>query len=1173
MKPRVCCSVFWCVVACLAILCSATRACWYGENVENGSDIVMMELRYPYWPVSTYFACWNMNFVPHGGSFYGGVAGSVAPEKPELQDAFRPGTVWSFWPHPDYQGDVVRNVYMHPSVYAYQYIGEGASGSAGAKRAEWIARNRWYRMVARVWSPLTDADKQSFIGWWMKDVAGNTWRHMGTFRVPCQATGFNGNSGFLEDFGDGGRHERELHRRLGYYRLDGQWKKADTVTINVAKDTGTFDHYWTVRKLEDDTALSMQYTCNPKYGRNLEPGGEYKFTVNQPEQPPLDPIEVTDAAAKVCDGQLSVSWAIPPGAAPQLGHKVEVFDNPDFQGAPATVRESRTPHVKVIRLDSSIKQPHVRLTVTDIFDRQKTLAVPVQQETEPLEAIVESNVRPGLGYRYYESATAHPYGETHNWQSIPDFAGLDPKQSGIARGLDTSFRGGRPAGYAFEFAGYLQVPRDGIYTLVLKSCDGSRVKLDGQLVFNNDALHSATERRTAVALRQGLHRFECEYFKDHSGHNTLWLGWEGPGVELQEIPASAYYCDEAADIPTIELAADSSDNPVRLVPRIEDRGKSISKVEVFRDRLIWGEASQRPFAIENLLCQGANRLWARMTYGDRRTVDSRVLELTPGESDLAPWSLAVQGETGLPYGLCRKEGVLNFIGEGEYFLNRKAKGDFTLTCRVDSVLSSSEGADASCWMGLMAKDTDKQYVGYDFGLYHTAGFGVRGTPNDPDLGGDRMSSWKYPAEHPWLRLVRRGNVFTSHTSPDGQKWHKAAEWCKPMREELFVGLSARTIPYKSRSLFRGTASQLHLQADLPTEEKPTAAGPFDRNTPCITGLVQSRSEPKMICARTTHDGLLISTDGGATWRSSQVDQGLAVRSVAIHPADVNTLLCAVGGKRGSALLKSTDGGTTWQQVSQAIDFDGQGPTRFCGEIVGFDPDDPKVAIAAGETKGLFISRDTGDTWEPLGLEGERITCAVFQPLHKPGYLLVGTCADDELALLGSGKPASPASKGDQGRLYITRNHGQSWEPWFARPQFGITNVGFEKRDGNMFCLATTRGIYNTFDCGRTMYQVMEGIQRDTPYTAIAAHFMDFNSRYYVAPLGSKDTGQAFVSENWTQSWDSVAKEPFDFPVVAILSDAADPKTVWLALTDGIVKIRTEDKAAEYVHRLDRKNNE
>jgi len=60
----------------LAILGSASEACWYGENVESGSDIVMMELRYPYWPVSTYFACWNMHFVPHGGPFYGGVAGS-----------------------------------------------------------------------------------------------------------------------------------------------------------------------------------------------------------------------------------------------------------------------------------------------------------------------------------------------------------------------------------------------------------------------------------------------------------------------------------------------------------------------------------------------------------------------------------------------------------------------------------------------------------------------------------------------------------------------------------------------------------------------------------------------------------------------------------------------------------------------------------------------------------------------------------------------------------------------------------------------------------------------------------------------------------------------------------------------------------------------------------------
>ena len=39
----------------LLTLCSA-QATWFGENVEDGADIMMMDLRYPWWAESTYSA-------------------------------------------------------------------------------------------------------------------------------------------------------------------------------------------------------------------------------------------------------------------------------------------------------------------------------------------------------------------------------------------------------------------------------------------------------------------------------------------------------------------------------------------------------------------------------------------------------------------------------------------------------------------------------------------------------------------------------------------------------------------------------------------------------------------------------------------------------------------------------------------------------------------------------------------------------------------------------------------------------------------------------------------------------------------------------------------------------------------------------------------------------------
>jgi hypothetical protein len=111
------------------------RAGWYAENTEDGADIVSMELRYPRWAKGLYFSCWNMQLLPQGGSFYGGVQSRARSDRPEDQDRFRPPTTWSFWSDPDKYGggDVLRNVFMHPEVYAS--LG-GESGHTSAAQPE-----------------------------------------------------------------------------------------------------------------------------------------------------------------------------------------------------------------------------------------------------------------------------------------------------------------------------------------------------------------------------------------------------------------------------------------------------------------------------------------------------------------------------------------------------------------------------------------------------------------------------------------------------------------------------------------------------------------------------------------------------------------------------------------------------------------------------------------------------------------------------------------------------------------------------------------------------------------------------------------------------------------------------------------------------------------------------
>ena len=54
--------------------------------------------------------------------------------------------------------------------------------------------------------------------------------------------------------------------------------------------------------------------------------------------------------------------------------------------------------------------------------------------------------------------------------------------------------------------GYIEVPADGIYTFALLSDDGSYLKLDGNMVVDNDKEHSPREVIGQHAMKKGLHQ-------------------------------------------------------------------------------------------------------------------------------------------------------------------------------------------------------------------------------------------------------------------------------------------------------------------------------------------------------------------------------------------------------------------------------------------------------------------------------------------------------------------------------------------------------------------------------------------------------------------------------------------------------------------------------------------
>ncbi len=189
--------------------------------------------------------------------------------------------------------------------------------------------------------------------------------------------------------------------------------------------------------------------------------------------------------------------------------------------------------------------------------------------------------------------------------------------------------------------------------------------------------------------------------------------------------------------------------------------------------------------------------------------------------------------------------------------------------------------------------------------------------------------------------------------------------------------------------------------------------------------------------------------------------GGSARAIAIDPQNGRTLIV---GSRDSLLFRSDDAGASWR----LLPFPRGAPGVFNSVLI--DPAQPAhyyAGLDAGDSpdSGLFESKDGGETWQALaGLRGSRIESLALSPANS-ATLAAGT------------------SKG----VFISSDRGATWRRISSATDVemqDITALAFDPADTNVLYAGTPHLPWKTTDGGATWHSISSGLIDDSDIFSI-----------------------------------------------------------------------------------------
>lgn len=288
----------------------------------------------------------------------------------------------------------------------------------------------------------------------------------------------------------------------------------------------------------------------------------------------------------------------------------------------------------------------------------------------------------------------------------------------------------------------------------------------------------------------------------------------------------------------------------------------------------------------------------------------------------------------------------------------------------------------------------------------------------------------------------------------------------------------------------------------------------------VRSFVIDPTDPTVMYAGGSSQGMLKSVDGGATWMKT--NEGLAAlttRDVAATPGQPD-LVYVETFEYG--LLRSDTGGYAWQD----LDVTKFGAPK--GKLVAVDPVSTTRVYypqsCSGDGPCSWYSTDRGNSWHEVGMSvpttyagwSGGVTSIAAHPLVT-GTLFAGVGFYREPAELDSG--TEPCG------VYGSVDHGESWA--FLGPTQAISEVhyfAFDAVDPDLVYAATAGGgLWRTEDGGSSWTHVpISDTQSPVHVPAIATH-PDVAGKVYVRTYSYAESPnpepELWVSEDAGETWE------------------------------------------------------